>query len=333
MSGPSRAPALRRLMAWVASALVLGVAVPVRAEVRVVTTSPSLEDLVRQVGGELVEAESLMRGPENPHNVVPKPSFVMKVRGADLFVHGGLDGEPWVANVVRGTRRAKFLQGGEANVDASRGIALLEVPSRGAMTRAMGDIHVHGNPHYLLDPLNGITVGRTLADALSRVDPDHAADYARGADDLEARLRAMTAELLERLAPAAGRQVVVYHRTWSYFLERFGLRKLAEVESKPGIAPGPQHIAQLAEKMRAEAVGLVLLETYSNVATAERLAELAGGRTVLLAQDVDAIPEVETYAALFEFNVEALLRAWRELGEPVPAAVGGPDDDRGSEPR
>jgi ABC-type Zn uptake system ZnuABC Zn-binding protein ZnuA len=287
------------------------------AEVRVVTTNPTLADLTRQVGGEQVRVESLMRGPENPHNVIPKPSFVMKLRVADLFVHLGLDAEPWVPNLVRSARRERLLAGGEGNIDASRGIELLEVPSRGELTRAMGDIHVFGNTHYVLDPLNGITIGRTIAGALARVDPEHASLFDEGARELEQSLRVLTATLVERMEPLAGARVVSYHRTWPYFMKRFALEKLAEVEPKPGIAPGPRHIARVAEKMKQNKVGLVIVETFSNRKTARRLAESVGGRAVVLAQDVNAISGVETYQALFEHNVEALLAAQRELsGSP-----------------
>jgi ABC-type Zn uptake system ZnuABC Zn-binding protein ZnuA len=284
------------------------------AEVRVVTSNPSLADLTRQVGGEQVRVESLMRGPENPHNVIPKPSFVMKLRKADLFVHLGLDAEPWVPNLVRSARRERLLAGGEGNIDASRGIELLEVPSRGELTRALGDIHVFGNTHYMLDPLNGIVVGRTIARALARVDPEHSALFEEGARELERNLRALTATLLERMKPLAGVRVVSYHRTWPYFLKRFALKKLAEVEPKPGIAPGPRHIARVAEQMKQNGVGLVIVETFSNQKTAQRLAELAGGRVVLLAQEVNSHSGAETYQALFEHNVEALLAAHGELG-------------------
>jgi ABC-type Zn uptake system ZnuABC Zn-binding protein ZnuA len=283
------------------------------AEVRVVTTNPTLADLTRQVGGERVRVESLMRGPENPHNVIPKPSFVMKLRMADLFVHLGLDAEPWVQNLVRSARRERFFAGGEGNVDASRGIELLEVPSRGEMTRAMGDIHVYGNTHYVLDPLNGIVIGRTIAGALARTDPEHASRFEEQALALERSLRALTKTLLERMKALAGARVVVYHRTWPYFLKRFALEKLAEVEPKPGIAPGPRHITRVAEQMGQTGVGLLIVETFSDQKTARRVAELAGGRAVVLAQNVNALPGVESYQALFEHNVEALLEAQGEL--------------------
>jgi len=284
------------------------------AEVRVVTTNPTLADLTRQVGGEQVRVESLMRGPENAHNVIPKPSLVMKLRKADLFVQLGLDAEPWVPNLLRSARRERLLPGGEGNVDTSRGIGLLEIPSRAQLTRAMGDIHVYGNTHYVLDPLNGIAIGRTIAEALSRVDPEHASLFDDRARELERKLRTLTEKLVRRMEPLAGTRVVTYHRTWPYFLKRFALEKLAEVEPKPGIAPGPRHIARVAKEMEENDVRLVIVETFSDLKTAQRLADLVGGRAVVLAQEVNALPDVKTYEALFEHNVEALLAAQRELG-------------------
>jgi ABC-type Zn uptake system ZnuABC Zn-binding protein ZnuA len=289
----------------------------VGAEVRVVATSPALADLAGRVGGSAVEVEALMRGPENPHNVVPKPSLVMKLRKADLFVHLGLDAEPWVPSLVRSARLERLLPGGAANVDASRGIVLQEVPSRGGLSRAFGDIHVYGNTHYLLDPLNGIVVAHTIADALERADPEHRERYRGNLEALEERLLALVDRLAERMEPHRGTRVVTYHRTWPYFLRRFSLEKLAEVEPKPGIAPGPQHIAELAERMRREGVRLVIVETFSNQKIAARVAGRADARAVVLAQEVRALPGVDSYERLFEYNVEAILEA---LGDPAASA-------------
>ena len=283
------------------------------ATLRIVTTNPTLADLARQVGGDRAQVQSLMRGPENPHNVIPKPSFVVKLRKADLFVHLGLDAEPWVSNLVRSARRERFLPGGEGNVDASWGVPLLELPPRGGLSRALGDIHVFGNPHYALDPSNGIVIGHHLAEAFSRVDPDHATLYREKADALERNLRSLIDDLQKRLTPLRGTSIVVYHRTWPYFRKRFSLDKLAEVEPVPGIAPGPRHIATVAERMEENRVGLVIVETFSNLRIARRLADLAAGRAVVLAQQVEALPGVDSYQALFRYNAEALLEAQRQL--------------------
>ncbi len=186
---------------------------PVPAEVRVVTTSPALADLTRQVGASAVKVEALMRGRENPHNVVPTPSLVMKLRKAELFVHLGLDAEPWVPSLVRSARRARLLPGGSGNIDASRGIVLQEVPLPGGLSRAFGDIHVYGNTHYLLDPMNGIIVARTIAAALVRADPEHRELYSEKLEAFEKRLLALTDRLVERMKPYRGTPVVTYHRT------------------------------------------------------------------------------------------------------------------------
>jgi zinc/manganese transport system substrate-binding protein len=306
--------------------LLLSLAPNALAEIRVVATNPTLADLTRRVGGEQVRVESLMRGPENPHNVIPTPSLVMKLRRADLFVHLGLDAEPWVPNLLRSARREQLLAGAAGNVDASLGIELLEIPARSELTRAMGDIHVYGNTHYVLDPLNGIAIGHTISKALSRVEPEHASRFEARAQELEGALRTLTEKLIERMKPLSGARVVTYHRTWPYFLRRFALEKLAEVEPKPGIAPGPRHIARLAKEMEANDVRLVIVETFSDAKSAERLAALGGGRAVVLAQEVDAVPEVTTYEELFEYDVEALLAARRALsGSPTaPSAPPAP---------
>ncbi|MHC4993995.1 MAG: metal ABC transporter substrate-binding protein, partial [Planctomycetota bacterium] len=142
------------------------------------TTSAALADITRNVGGAHVKVESLMRGPENVHRFKAKPSHAIKLRKADLFVHAGLDAEPWAPLLVKSTRQGRFLSG-ESSVDASRGVKLLEIPSQAGLTYAEGDIHVFGNPHYLLDLDNGAVVAQTIAAALSRRDPSHAEDYRR----------------------------------------------------------------------------------------------------------------------------------------------------------
>jgi zinc/manganese transport system substrate-binding protein len=284
------------------------------AQLRVVTATPTQADLVLKVGGEHVRVESLMRGPENPHNVTPKPSFVMKLRRSDLFVHTGLDAEPWVPVLLKSARKAHLLPGQRGNVDLSQGIALVEVPERGALSRAMGDIHVYGNTHYALDPLNGIAMARTIRDALGRADPEHAPVFESNYQSLAARLQALAEKLRDALAPHGTVPVVTYRRVWSYFLERFGLERVAEVEPKPGIAPGPRHLVECVEQMKTRGARIVIVETYSNEKNAELVAERAGGVALVLAQEVHALPGVDSYEALFERNIEVLLSAYRELG-------------------
>ena len=287
---------------------------PLLAVVRVVTTTPIHADLVKKVGGEHVEVESLMRGPENPHNVIPKPSFMVKLRKADLFVHTGLDGEPWVPVLLKSARREHLLPGGRGYVDLSRGITLKEVPERGELSRAQGDIHAYGNPHYALDPLNGIKMARTIAEALAGADPDHQEVFDSNYEVFARRMHQRVEQWVSRLEPHGTVPVATYHRAWSYFLDRFFLEQVAEVEPKPGIAPGPKHLTDCVERMKTHGARIVALTTFSNKKNGELVAQRAGGRALVLAQEVDALPGVDGYEELFEYNVEALLSVYRELG-------------------
>ncbi len=292
------------------------------ADVRVVTTTPTLADIVRQVGGEHVKVESIMRGPENIHNVSPTPSQMMKLRKAVLFIHGGLDAEPWVPQLIKGARRKNLQPGARGNVDVSQGISLKEVPQRGELTRAMGDIHVYGNTHYVLDPLNGIVIARTIANALKRTDTAHAEMFEANYEAFTQRIREMTDQLVTQMEPYRGTPVVTYHRTWPYLRDRFGLVKIAEVEPKPGISPGPQHLSQCVETMQVRGAKIVIVETYNSKKNAEFVARLVGGRAVVLAQGVGAVAEADTYERLFEYNIQALLAAFEELGiEPQNPSV------------
>lgn len=291
------------------------------AKVRVVTSTPTLADITRQVGGDHVNVQSIMRGPENIHNVIAKPSSMMKLRKADLFVHGGLDGEPWVPLLLKGARKANLLYGKPGNVDVSVGIALKEVPDRGNLSRALGDIHVYGNTHYALDPLNGIIIAGTISRALQRADPANAEAYRAGEQALARRLTALTERLEAQMAPYRGTPVVTYHRMWPYFLDRFGLRRVAGVEPRPGITPGPFQLSECVETMNANDARIVIVETFNSRKNAESVAERAGGVAVVLAQEVDALPEAKTYEAMFEYDIDTLLAAFAKAGiEPATSA-------------
>src|SRR5688572_14659947 len=93
-----------------------------RADLKVVTTAPEFADMARRIGGDKVQVHSVMKGPENVHNVLAKPTEMLKLNQADLFVHGGLDTEPWRDNFMKGARNPRILSGKPGNVDMSAGI-------------------------------------------------------------------------------------------------------------------------------------------------------------------------------------------------------------------
>ncbi len=279
------------------------------AQVNIVTTTTTLGDIARQIGGNHVKVHALMKGPENVHDVKPKPSFVMKLRKADLFITSGLDAEMWVGQLLHTARKKHLMPGQPGYVDASRGIQLMEVPQQGQLSRANGDIHVYGNPHYDKDPMNGIIMAGTIAEALKRTDPAHAGDYDANLAAFTKDVQALTTRLQEKMKPFQGEPVIVYHTEWPYFLRRFGLVRAGEVEPKPGIAPGPQHLAQLAEDMKQQHIHVVLMATYNNRKIAQRVADNAGAQALLLAPAVNAVPQADTYQHWIEYNINTIAEA------------------------
>jgi len=239
---------------------------------------------------------------------------MMKVKRAKLFIHSGLDGEAWAPLLVKGARNPNLLPGRPGNVDVSRGIRLKEVPKKGQLTRALGDIHVFGNPHYGLDPLNVIIIARTITDALKRAEPASADEFEVNYQDYAQRMRDLSNRLVEKMKPFKGTPVVTYHRTWPYFLARFGLVSIGEVEPKPGITPGPRHLLECVDRMRAQGAKLVIVETFNSLANAQWVAERVDGKAIVLAQEVKAVKGIDTYEKLFSYDIDQILTAFQKLG-------------------
>ena len=278
------------------------------AKLKIVTTATDFADLARQIGGEHVEVESIMRGPENVHNVIAKPTEMLKLNKADLFVHAGLDAEPWRDNLVKGARNPKVLPGKPGDVDMSRGIELLDVPS-GRIDRSMGDVHAYGNPHYGLSPAAGQRMVATLTRALSDADPAHADEYKSNAVKLVNELADLHRELRDKVAAAGGLKIATYHDAWRYLADAFGIEIVGVIEPKPSITPSPADLRRTIDKAKQAGVKVVVVETYNSYDQAKFVADAIGGKVVVLPDHVNGTEGVKSYQELFRHNVNELLDA------------------------
>jgi len=295
----------------IAGLLALAGATPGRAAVEVVTTTTDLAAIAREVGGDRVRVTAIAAGYQDPHFVDAKPSYLLKLQRADLFVQVGLELEiGWAPTLLGNSRNAKILPGGVGFVDASQGITRLQVPS--AADRSAGDIHAYGNPHYWLDPANGGIVAANIAAGLARVDPPGAAAYDAALAAFGNKLDAALHRWSAAAQPLAGVPVVAYHNSYVYLEQRFGFRVVGFVEPKPGIPPSGRYVAELAEEMRRQGVKVILMSTFYDQKTANLLAKLSGARVVTLANSVEGLPEVKDFFALFDVNLERLLAAVKE---------------------
>lgn len=278
-----------------------------QAQVKVVTTTPTYASIARLIGGEQVAVQSLMKGPENIHRIVATPLKILALSDADLFIHSGLDLEMWVPQLLRGARNRTIQPGQPGNVNCARGIRLKQVPQE--ISRSLGDLHVSGNPHYALDPINLTLLARTIRDALKRVDASHAAAYDDNYNKFEVRMKRKLVGWLTKMRPYKGTRIAGYHNVLPYFADRFGLEVIGYVEPKPGIEPSPTHIAALVNTMRQAGCRVLLVNTWANRATARAVADRAGAQMIMLPEWVKGVHEDEDCFALFDYLVDSLVQA------------------------
>jgi zinc/manganese transport system substrate-binding protein len=273
-------------MVALAAALVL--AQPAFAGLRVVATIPDFGDLAARIGGDRVDVISLVKGTQDPHFVEAKPSMMVKLNRADLLIHAGLQLEVgWLPPLVSGARNRNIGPGAVGYLDCSTFVEAVEVP-RGSPDRAEGDIHPGGNPHYWTDPRNVLLIADGIAARLGLIDPENAAAYEAGAKAFKAELSARMKQWESLLRPHRGTKVVVFHRSWSYFLGWAGYVSAGELEPKPGIEPSPRHIAELIARVRGQGVKLVLQESFYPQNLSKLFAKKAGARLLVVPTMVGA---------------------------------------------
>jgi ABC-type Zn uptake system ZnuABC Zn-binding protein ZnuA len=317
----------RRHTRQAAAALVVGLALsalsvarPASAQMRVVATTEDLASLVRDVGGEKVDVFAIAKGYQDPHFVDPKPSFMLQLSRADLLVLVGRELElGWLPPLITSARNRDIQPGGPGYLDASLTVSILEIPT-GRITRAMGDVHPQGNPHYWLDPANGRRTADAIRERLTELSPGDGAYFAQRYADFDRRLAAAEARWDAAMAPYKGTKVVTYHRSWPNFMERFGLDVMGYVEPKPGIPPSPSHTISLIGEMREQRVKLIIVEPYFSKRTPESIARQVDGLVLELAPSVGGDESATDYIGLFDFNVTTLVAALQQVtgGSPRP---------------
>lgn len=282
---------------------------PAAADLSVATSLTDLASVAQFVGGKHVTAQSLCRGYEDPHFVPAKPSLMKAIQHADVYVSTGLELDAgWLPLVLPGSRNPRIQPGAKGFVDGSEGVEVLEKPA-GTASRAEGDIHPLGNPHYYLDPKALEVVAHHLAEVFSSLDPANAADYAANAKAFDARMDASLARWQKQLEPCQGATLVPFHRNFVYFARRFGLRLFDTVEPKPGIPPSPHYVDELAEAMKKAGVKVVEYQPYYNADASRQVAERAGGVAVELATEVGGLPGTDDVFAKFDAMVSTLAAA------------------------
>jgi zinc/manganese transport system substrate-binding protein len=283
-------------------------------KLNVIATTEDLASLAREVGGDRIDVEALARGYQDPHFVEPKPSFILKLNKADLLIAVGRELEiGWLPPLITQSRNAKLQPGAAGYLDASQAVRILEIPT-GQVTRAMGDVHPQGNPHYWLDPGNGRRVAQSIQKKFAELRPDDAAYFAGRLADFDARLAAAEKRWDVQMAPYKGLKIVTYHRSWANFVDRFGLDVIGYIEPRPGIPPSPSHTLELIQEMKRQGVKIMLVEPYFDLKTPNAVARDTGAKVLVLAPSVGGEKEITDYIKLFDYDINMLVTAIKQSG-------------------
>ena len=274
--------------------------------VPVVTSIPDVAAIVKAIGGERATVESIAKGSQDPHYVEAKPSYMRVMNRARALFYTGLQLEiGWLPLLVQGARNRSLVQ-----VDLSEGISVLERPT-GPISRAQGDIHPEGNPHYWLDPRNGISMARRIAQELKGIAPGDAALFDQNLKNFETDLDRRRQKWEERMAPFRGAEIVAYHKEWEYLAKWLGLSIIGYVEDKPGIPPAPQQVANIVRTMQQRKVKALLVANFTNPAIPQSVAEKGGAKLVILPASVGGEKGIDSCGDLFDSIVGKLAEALR----------------------
>jgi len=305
-----------------------------------------LGNLAQEIGGDQVKITVFAKSQEDPHFVEAKPSFIKALSQADLFLQIGMELEIGYAPVLlQNARNSRVLFGAPGYVDCSAVILRMEVPT-GIVDRSMGDVHPFGNPHYMLDPLNGLQVSRLIKDRLTELRPEkkpffeerYTALYRKIGDALvgeklarkyefeklallyeegkiepflrEQKEEASLGGWLGAMLPYRGSKVVGDHNLWPYFARRFGISVVGFLEPKPGISPTTKHLQALVEQMKAEGVKVILSSPYFEIRYAQFVSKNTGAKIAPLAHQVGSRPGTDNYLSMSDYNVRQLVAAF-----------------------
>jgi len=284
--------------------LILISAIAAEAKVRVVTTLSDLADLTRQIGGDRVQVDFIVRGDQNPHFVEVKPSYMMKLKSADIFFIVGMELEMWAPQIVDGSRNTKLTV-----VDLSKNIRKMEVPSR--VDASQGDVHRFGNPHYWLDPRNVRPMLEEMIAAISKISSNDELYFRANAAAYLKKLDGKIAEWENTLKPFAESRIITFHKSWPYFANWLRLVVADQVEPKPGIPPSPSHTAELIALVRQGGIKAIIVEPFYDASAAEQIARSTSAKVIRLVTSVGGVDAAQDYISMMEYNIATLAATLR----------------------
>jgi zinc/manganese transport system substrate-binding protein len=285
----------------------IGMSAANAAKINVVTTTADLKSITELIGKDKVDVSSIATGYQNPHFVDPKPSYIIKLSRADMFVTVGLDLETgWSPQLLSSSRNPKIQKGSNGYVDASVGVTLLQVPSN--INRGEGDIHIYGNPHYWLDPVNGKQIAKNICDGLEKISPENKAFFEENLKDFNNKIDLKLKEWTTKMSSYKGVKIIAYHNEWCYFEQRFGLIIIDFMEPKPGIPPTPSQLVKIISEVKSNSIKVIISSPYFTTSSSDVVSKQTGAKTIVLGTSVGAFDNIKDYFDLFDYNIDKLIQ-------------------------
>jgi zinc/manganese transport system substrate-binding protein len=285
--------------------LLLCMQVAFTGQLQVVATYGYIGDITQRIGKDRVEVISLARGDYNPHIIVPKPSYIAKLRKADLLIiNGGQLEIGWLPQIIKQANNAAVQPGERGFLDLSQHVHLIDVPT--SVSRELGDVHPEGNPHFFLDPDNIPLVANAITERLSELDPDNQAFYEANNKELYSLWQQKMKVWEEKLKPFKGEKVIEYHKLFDYFLDRFGFVIAGTIEPLPGIPPTTKHIAEVEKLIQREGIKFILQDVYNPQDASSYLSKKLNVKLIIMPHDVGSIKEADNVFNMFDEIVRRL---------------------------
>lgn len=272
------------------------------AQVNVVTTTSTIYDIVKEIVKDKVEVDYLCRGDQDPHFLEIKPSYMMKLRKADILMKIGLGLEMWAQQLIDGSRNSKL-----EVIDLSIDISKKEVPT-GKVDASQGDIHPYGNPHYWLDPENIKVMAKEIYEAISNKDSENSSFYKKNYEAYSKKLDSKISEWKNKMSGLKDRPIVFFHASWIYFADRFGIKIAGYVEPKPGITPTPSHNADVINLVKKNKITKIVMENFYSDNAPNQIAEKTGAKVIKVPVNVYGMEGVDTYIKMMDYIINQVTK-------------------------
>jgi zinc/manganese transport system substrate-binding protein len=268
------------------------------AKVNVAVTYNYLGEIVKKIGAENVKVVVLASPRMDPHFIVPKPSLLPKVHNADMLVFNGAGLEiGWLPPLLKSANNSHVISGAVGFVDASVAINLLDKPS--SVSRAYGDVHPEGNPHFSSDPHNIIPIATLITKKLQVIDAQNSEKYQNNLNSFVSEWDLYLKQFDADMQECKTKKVVQYHELYRYILDKYNIDSIGTVEPLPGISASSKHTIELIESIKQNGVKIILQDVYHEQKTAKFIALKSGANVEIVPHDVGSIDATDSLETLY----------------------------------